>query len=236
MCTSASRPVTRISEVRKFISEGDWASAGSMSNDIAEHAKEALSMTRFLVAPADTTKQELERLFKETFIIPSNSSHIEHIRGKKIATKEVIFAQTVIGFYGDKGVDIPIESGNCVNLSVIKAVDITDIYDWATDIWLATNHDQPVILSGNSFWSKPVNLKLAKAISIFNDGRIYYAAERELADVSAEIVKYRSMALRDVIAKVAVTEMLSEVKRLQFIANYANTLAEDLYIWMLKSE
>lgn len=236
MCTSVSRPVARISEVRKFISEGDWASAGSMSNDIAEHAKEALSMTRFLVAPADTAQAELERLFKETFIITPKSARIEHIQGKKIAAKEVIFAQTVIGFYGDKGVDIPIESGNCANLSVIKAVDITDIYDWATDIWLATNHDQPVILSDKSFWSKPINLKLAKAISIFNDGRIYYGAERDLADVWIETVRHRSMALRDAIAKVAVTEMLSEVKRLQFIANHANTLAEDLYIWMLRHE
>lgn len=236
MCTSASHPVTRISEVRKFISEGDWASAGSMSNDIAEHAKEALSMTRFLVAPADTAQAELERLFKETFIITPKSAHIEHVWEKKIATKEVIFAQTVIGFHDDKGVEIPIEAGYRVNLSVIKAVDITDIYDWATDIRLATNHNQPVILSDNSFWSKPVNLKLAKAISIFNDGRIYYAAERELADAWVETVRYRSTALRDAIAKVAVTEMLSEVKRLQFIANYANTLAEDLYIWMLKSE
>ena len=149
MCTSASRPVTRISEVRKFISEGDWASADSISNDIAEHAKEALSMTRFLVAPADTTQPELERLFKESFIITPKSAHIEHVQGKKIATKEVIFAQTVIGFYGDKGVEIPIEAGYRVNLSVIKAVDITDIYDRGTDIWLATNHDQPVILSDN---------------------------------------------------------------------------------------
>ena len=226
MCTS----------IRKFINEGDWASAGSMSNDIAEYAKEALSVTRFLVAPADITQTELERLFKETSIITPNSAHIEHVQGKKIATKEAIFAQTVICFHDDEGIEIPIEAGYRVNLSVIKAVDITDIYDWATDIWLATNHDQPVILSDNSFWSKPINLKLAKAISIFNDGRIYYAAERELADTWAETVRYRSAALRDAIAKVAVTEMLSEVKRLQFIANHANTLAEDLYIWMLKSE
>ena len=165
MCTSASHPVTRISEVRKFISEGDWASAGSMSNDIAEHAKEALSMTRFLVAPADTAQAELERLFKETFIITPKSAHIEHVWEKKIATKEVIFAQTVIGFHDDKGVEIPIEAGYRVNLSVIKAVDITDIYDWATDIRLATNHNQPVILSDNSFWSKPVNLKLHFSIA-----------------------------------------------------------------------
>ena len=44
------------------------------------------------------------------------------------------------------------------------------------------------------------------------------------------------MALRDAIAKVTVTEMLSEVKRLQFIVNRANLMADDLYIWMLKSE
>ena len=221
--------------INEFAENGNWSKADRMGERIAERACNITAETEFLVLPAESHIEYIEKCFNAAFNTygPFTLTCRRTHRGG-VTSKIALYTRTLIDFSDCESERVGVINRQIDNIAFIRQVRISDALNWVTGVWLATTGDAPMVTNNSEYISGTVSGGLIQHVSVLAGGSILFPSNWDVASAEMKKLNTRAGIFQETVSRLMLADSVNWDVKYHILAHELNKIGEDVTFIMFR--